>query len=190
MIKTFVSQGNQWAQVTAAGVNSVTVDACMNTWDPTKIDWNDYTTTPVPMDITWTGPYNGPYDNIGGGGMVPIPNYGPLGCGPFINGDFNFGPLQVRSELSKPAGVRPDVLMGFFSQYVHALLFIADGSTYVVPFMERLGMIWLQHELNKWTAYDRKEFYAFIDNPDATVFVGTTLNKREVQRTMSEAKDE
>jgi hypothetical protein len=203
-IKTFISQGDKWAQVTGA-VNSSSAKnwdpSCgMSTWDQTKIDWKDYTTT-TPIDITWTGT-DSFWGSGGGGTAVPSNPYdiygGPLGgqtigCpgnNQFINTDINWFNNFAIGQFTKPAGVRPDVLMGFFSQYIHALMFITDGQTHVMPFMERLGMIWIQHELNKWTAYDRKEFYAFIDNPDATTFVGTSLNKREVQRTMSESKDE
>ena len=94
------------------------------------------------------------------------------------------------STFTKPVGVRPDVLMGFFSQYMHALLFITEDSTFTMAFMERLGLIWLQHEPNKWTAYDRKEFYEFIDNPEIETFTGKSLSKRDIQKRISEAKDE
>lgn len=186
-IKTFVSQGNAWSQVIGAANTAGNANFSMSTWDTSKINWNDYTIAPV--DITWTGVSNpiGPYDMIGGPLNQPL---GGCNGNSFINTDFTWTQNFLPAQFTKPAGVRPDVLMGFFSQYVHAMMFIADGQTYVVPFMERLGMVWLQYELNKWTAYDRKEFYAFIDNPEATVFVGTALNKREVQRTISEAKDE
>jgi hypothetical protein len=196
-IKTFISQGDKWAQIIGANANAANnwdANIGMTTWDSSKIKWSDYTTT-TPIDITWTGTDN----SMWGGGAAPVDIYGgplggqTIGCpgnNQFINSDINWFNNFIAGKFTKPAGVRPDVLMGFFSQYIHALMFIDDGQTHVMPFMERLGMIWIQHELNKWTAYDRKEFYAFIDNPDATVFVGTSLNKREVQRTMSEAKDE
>lgn len=184
-IKTYVSQGDKWNQI--VGGSNVTnsannIDFSMTTWDPCKINWSDYTTTPA--DVTWVGVNPNIYP-AGGSNII--------GCGQqnsFINGDMNWVNFMAVTQFTKPAGVRPDVLMGFFGPNLHALLFITDTLTYTMPFMERLGMIWIQHELNKWTAYDRKEFYAFIDNPDATTFSGVTLNKREVQKTMAEAKDD
>lgn len=177
-IKTYVSNAAGWNMVVdAQGNNNI------NTWDPTKINWTDYTITPV--DITWTGINPDPLI----GGAVPMTVSNPQDF--YINGDTTWATTAVTfNNFTKPAGVRPDVLMGFFSQYIHALMFITEESTYVMQFMERLGLIWIQHEANKWTAYDRKEFYEFIDNPDLTIFVGTPLNKRDIQKRISEAKDE
>jgi hypothetical protein len=186
-IKTFISQGDQWNQIISAA-SSGNASFGVSTWDSSKIDWDKYTMTPV--DITWTGsdPWNQTTKWVGGGVSSQ-----PLGCNSFIDTNTNkydWITNFATGQFIKPAGVRPDVLMGFFGPNLHALLFITDTLTYTMPFMERLGMIWIQHELNKWTAYDRKEFYDFIDNPDATIFSGVTLNKREVQKTMAEAKDE
>lgn len=181
MINTYVSKGDSWNIITSTA-NNVN---CVNTWDPSKINWSDYTIAPV--EITWTGcdpAWMGTLPNAAAPATLP---------GTVQTFDTTIGASWVDAQyhnFTKPAGIRPDVLMGFFSQYLHALLFVTEESTYTVPFMERVGLIWIQHELNKWTAYDRNEFYEFIDNPDATIFVGKSLNKREIHKRMSEAKDE
>lgn len=205
MIKTFMSNGDKWNMITQSAANNVTVDASFSTWDPTAIDWSQITQTPANINIfptsgttlpqypgaypgdiyigdpmPYTDPLN-PFTNVGGNSQF-------IGCGPQ---DYNwFNSFVDQYAFTKPAGVRPDVLMGFFSKYVHALLFVTDQQSYVIPFMERVGAIWLQKGPNKWVAYDKKEFYAFIDNPDVMTFNGTELNKREIQKTLADAKPE
>lgn len=184
MIKTYTSNGDAWNMVTAAGSGP------LNTWDPTKINWSDYTITPV--EITWTGQ---DFWNVPGSAapnpIVPsgVP-YDPYNnTQQVLDGSMTWSATSY-STFTKPIGVRPDVLMGFFSPHMHALLFVTEYSTFTMAFMERVGLIWIQHELNKWTAYDRKEFYEFIDNPEIETFTGKALSKRDIQKRMSEAKDE
>lgn len=203
MIKTFMSNGDKWNMLTQSAAAAVTVDACFSTWDPNTIDWSKITQTPANINVFPIGnmgttlpigspgdyyvgdimPYTDPFINVGGA------NNQFVGCGQ--QNDYNwFNSFVDQYAFTKPVGVRPDVLMGFFSKYVHALLFVTELQSYVVPFMERCGAIWLQKGANKWVAYDKKEFYAFIDNPDVMTFNGTELNKREIQKTLADAKPE
>lgn len=178
MINTYVSNGDKWGQITANNSQNMV----LTTWDPAQINWNDYTISPV--DITWTGVDP---NNV----LIGTPGVSGSNAGCFINGDTTWAlTATTHVDFTKPLGVRPDVLMGFFSQHMHGLLFVSDESTFIMPFMERLGLIWIQHETNKWTAYDRKEFYEFIDNPEVVTFHGTALNKRDIHKRIAEAKDE
>lgn len=171
MINTYIcddTSGN-WNKLTYTG------SAGINTWDPCQIDWTGISITPC-------APCTLPGAAIGAPGVMPAYDY------TVFDGNGTWSPTVTPKQLTKPQGVRPDVLMGFFSKYVHALLFVSDIGTYVIPFMERVGLIWLEED-HGWTAYDKDEFYKFIDDPDATLFTGTVLNKREIQRRMSKAEE-
>ena len=196
-IKTFFSKDDQWNEITASASNAVNVNASFTTWDPAAIKWNEITSVPANINInypsttvpgtTWVGgPLNDPYAPIGIDPMNQM-----IGCGKNSYDWIGGGTTWIdQYAFTKPAGVRPDVLMGFFSKYIHALLFVTDTSSYVIPFMERVGAIWLQKGPNKWVAYDKKEFYDFIDNPDVLIFTGTELNKREMQKTLANSESE
>lgn len=154
------------------------------------LQWNTVTVTSsvIPKIVQFPGLQGatGPQGVTGPQGPCGAPGpMGPPGYVPVIGPTGSYGPCGGPSPILTKNG-NPDILGDFFGKDINALLIINDDGAMTIPFMDKLGIVWLQESHDKWIAYDREQFFKFINDVDVLHFYGPRLTKEQVMRKLAE----